>query len=166
MHLMYSTDTNKPYCVTVTATANAFSVSSAALVDLDYGPTTGGRLITCDSLSFDVNMSISASYSLPGQCAPPWATNPASLSAWSAANPSYAHDFGEPFAGLKPRNPVEASITDVSTFAFPTESPSLDATAERSPSATSNGGSVLLNLRKSAYIGGVLTFVSAIQSLL
>jgi hypothetical protein len=163
---MHSTDTNKPYCVTVTATANAFSVPSMALVDPYFGPTTGGRMITCDSISFNLNMSISASYSIQGQCAPPWVTNPASLSAWSAANPSYAHDFGEPFAGLKPRVPVEASTTGVSIFAFPTESPDLDATAESGAATTSNGGALLLNMDKAASFGGLLTVLTAFQNLL
>lgn len=115
-------------------------------------------------------------------CAPPWVTDPESLSSWSAANPSFSHSFEDPLTGLVARGGMDASTTSLLlgagapppssssqessyTLSFPASSPLASTTSAVGPSTTSGQAGILVNSRSVIIIlglGMVVMFISQV----
>ena len=132
-----STNINSPYC----AVANAASIVTNAntLIEGLIPTLAGQQFFACEQSQYNLDFIVTATWSEDVACAPGWAANPASLSAWSVANPSQAHSFGDPFISLMVRSGLKinttTSLPSVQWPTFPTAAPAFSST-----SSTISGG--------------------------
>ena len=102
-----STSTDRPYCAVATASSN--TVESLHSI--------GQKYFACESSQYNLNLIVGATATIPCIGAPPFIANPTLLAAGSAANPSYAHSFGDPFRQLVARSSTK---TPTSSGSFST----------------------------------------------
>ncbi|GAB7354875.1 hypothetical protein MBLNU459_g5516t1 [Dothideomycetes sp. NU459] len=160
---MHSTDTNSPYCAVGTA------ISNTATDYYGSSPTAGQVFFACESIQYNLDFTVAAVTSEAEACAPPWVTNPASLSAWSAANPSYSHSFADPFKGIVSRGGAPKTATpsasspgsDTNTLSLPAvvaTAVSVSDSAARTSSDGSRGP--VVQSHRTVFCALVVVFVS------